>query len=381
MDFSWSEEQQAMRATVIRFAQQHLNTDIVERDRTQSFSWENWRRCVELGLQGLPIPETYGGAGIDFLTTLFIMEGLGYGCRDNGLLFALSAQHWSVQSPILAFGTEEQKQCYLPRLCRGEIIGAHALSEPNAGSDAFSLCARAHPCEGGYTLEGSKIFVTNSCLADVFLVYATLNPDDGWGGISVFLVDRDTPGLTLGHSLDKMGLRTAPMGEVFLNCCRVPTERRLGAEGGAISIFNHVMERERVGILASYLGTMARQIEECVKYAKQRRQFGSPLGKFQLVASKIADMQVRLETARLILYKVGWLLNQNKGVQSEAAVAKLYLSEGLLQSSLDALQIYGGYGYMTEFQVEREVRDAIAARLYSGTSEMQRLIIARSLGL
>jgi len=381
VDLAWTQEQQTWRTTVARFAQQELNDGVIERDREQEFPWENWRRCAAFGLQGLPMPEEYGGAGADILTTMLAMEGLGYGCRDNGLIFALNAQMWSVQLPIQTFGSEEQKRRYLPRLCSGEIIGAHAISEPNAGSDAFSLRTRAHRQGDHYILQGSKTFVTSAPVADVILTYATLNPDDGLGGITVFLIDRDTPGLQIGHNTDKMGLRTSPMGQVFLDQCQVPAAQRLGPEGSGVPIFNHAMEWERACILASYLGTMERQIEDCVRYARERRQFGSPIGKFQLVAAKIADMKVRLETARLILYKVGWLLSQGQPATMEAAIAKLYLSECLLQSSLDALQIHGGYGYTTEFQIEREVRDAVAARIYSGTSDIQRLIIARSLGL
>ncbi len=381
MDLTWTQEQQTWRTTVARFAQRELNDGVIERDREQEFPWENWRRCATFGLQGLPLPEEYGGAEADVLTTMLAMEGLGYGCRDNGLIFALNAQMWSVQLPIQTFGSAEQKRRYLPRLCSGEIIGAHAISEPHAGSDAFSLRTRAHRQGDHYILQGSKTFVTNAPVADVVLTYATLNPDDGLGGITVFLIDHGTPGLQIGHNTDKMGLRTSPMGQVFLDQCQVPAAQRLGPEGSGVPIFNHAMEWERACILASYLGTMERQIEDCVRYARERRQFGSPIGKFQLVAAKIADMKVRLETARLILYKVGWLLSQGQPATMEAAIAKLYLSECLLQSSLDALQIHGGYGYTTEFQIEREVRDAVAARIYSGTSDIQRLIIAHSLGL
>jgi alkylation response protein AidB-like acyl-CoA dehydrogenase len=377
MDFEWTEEQQTWRATVIRFAQRELNEAVVEDD----FSWENWRRCADFGLQGLPMPEEYGGAGADILTTVLAMEGLGYGCRDNGLIFALNAQLWGVQFPILAFGSQDQKRRYLPRLCSGDAVGAHAISEPNAGSDVFSLRTRAHKHGDHYILEGSKTFVTNAPVADVLLIYATINPDHGLGGITVFLVDRDTPGLRLGSNMEKMGLRTAPMSEAFLDHCEVPTSSRLGPEGGGVQVFNHAMEWERACILASYLGTMERQVEQCIQYAKERRQFGSPIGKFQLVAAKIANMKVRLETARLISYKVAWLLSHGKPAVMEAALAKLYVSESLLQSSLDTLQIHGGYGYMTEFQIEQEVRDAVASRIYSGTSDIQRLVIARSLGL
>jgi alkylation response protein AidB-like acyl-CoA dehydrogenase len=293
----------------------------------------------------------------------------------------MNAQMWSVQHPILSFGTEAQKRKYLPGLCSGVLIGAHGMSEPDSGSDAYSLRTRAERVDGGYRLNGTKMFVTNAPVADLAVVFATTDPQKGIGGVTAFLVDIGTPGFTVSRDLEKMGLRTSPMGELILQDCFVPTESRLGVEGAGTSIFNDSMEWERSCILGSHVGAMEHQLQKCIRYARERRQFGKPIGKFQSVANRIADMKVRLETARLILYKVAWLKKMGKSAVIEAALAKLYLSECFVQSSLDAIRTFGGYGYMTEFEVERDMRDAIGGTLYSGTSDIQRMIIARLSGL
>jgi alkylation response protein AidB-like acyl-CoA dehydrogenase len=381
MDFSWTEEQLKYKRAVIEFAQKELNKGLIEHDRLSEIARENWQKCAEFGILGLAVPEKYGGGEADILTTMLVMEGLGYGCRDNGLIFAMNAQMWSVQHPVLTFGTEAQKQKYLPGMCCGELIGAHAMSEPDSGSDAYSLRARARRVDEGYILNGTKMFVTNAPVADLALVFATVDPAKGLGGVTAFLVDKGTPGFKVSRNIEKMGLRTSPMGEVILEDCLVPVESRLGAEGAGSSIFNSSMEWERSCILGSHVGAMEHQLEGCIRYARERRQFGQQIGKFQAVANRIAEMKVRLETARLLLYQVAWLKQMGKPAIMEAALAKLYLSECFVQSSLDAVRTYGGYGYMTEMEVERDLRDAIGGTLYSGTSDIQRMIIARWLGL
>ena len=381
MDFSWTQEQLKFKNAVMEFAQKELNQGLIERDRQGELARENWNKCAQMGILGLAVPEEYGGSGADILTTMFVMEGLGYACQDNGLIFAMNAQMWSVQHPILTFGSDAQKQKYLPDLCSGELIGAHAMSEPDSGSDAYSLSTRAKRVDDGYVLNGTKMFVTNAPVADVHLVFATVDPAKGVGGVTAFLVDKGTVGLKVSRNIEKMGLRTSPMGEIILEDCVVPLESRLGREGAGSSIFNSSMEWERSCILGSHVGAMERQLEACVRYARERRQFGQTIGKFQSVANRIAEMKVRLETARLLLYKVAWLKQIGKPAIMEAALAKLYLSECFVQSSLDAIRTYGGYGYTTELEVERDLRDAIGGTLYSGTSDIQRMIIARWLGL
>jgi len=381
MDFSWTSQQQELRDGAIEFARNELNNDVATRDRRGAFSTDGWKKCANFGVQGLPIPEEYGGAGADILTTILTMEGLGYGCRDAGLLFAINAQIWAVQHPILTFGTEEQKRRYLPGLCDGSSIGAHGMTEPGSGSDAFSLTTRATRTDGGYVLNGSKTFVTNAPLADMAVVFATSDPKLGQWGVSAFIVEKDTPGFSVGASIEKMGLRTSTMGELVFQDCLVPEENRLGPEGAGASIFGNSMEWERASILATNVGVMQRQLEECVAYATERKQFGQEIGKFQSVSNRIADMAVRLEASRLLLYKVAWLNSVGEPAGLDAAIAKLFLSESFVASSLDAVRIHGGYGYTSEVGVERDLRDAIGGTLYSGTSDIQRVIIANWLGV
>lgn len=381
MDFSLTQEQLNFKNAVIEFAKKELSTGLIDRDRQGELAREDWNKCARMGILGLAIPEEYGGSKSDILTTMLVMEGLGYGCRDNGLIFAMNAQMWSVQHPILAFGTQAQRQKYLPGFCRGELIGAHGMSEPDSGSDAYSLRTRAERISEGYLLNGTKMFVTNAPIADVALIFATVNPDKGRGGVTAFLVDKGTPGFRVSRDIEKMGLRTSPMGELILQDCVVSVESRLGPEGAGPAIFNSSMEWERSCILGSHIGAMERQLEDCIRYTRERSQFGQKIGKFQSVSNRIADMKVRLETARLLLYKVAWLNQNGKSAIMEAAMAKLYLSECFVSSSLDAIRTYGGYGYMTELEVERDLRDAIGGTLYSGTSDIQRVIIARWLGL
>ncbi|HEV8262293.1 MAG TPA: acyl-CoA dehydrogenase family protein [Burkholderiales bacterium] len=381
MDFSWSDEQLAFKRTAAEFARKELSAGLRNRERQAEFSRDNWRKCARFGVQGLSIPQTYGGTDTDIMTTMLVMEGLGYGCGDNGLIFALNAQMWSVQHPILTFGTDAQKKKYLPGLCSGELIGAHGMSEPGSGSDAYSLRTRAENVNGGYKLNGSKIFVTNAPIADLAVVFARLDAAKGPWGISVFLVEKGTPGFEVGRDMEKMGLRTAPLGELILQDCVVPSENLLGKEGAGVAVFNSSMEWERSCILASHIGAMERQLEASVRYARERVQFGQPIGKFQSIGNRLADMKVRIETARLILYQVAWLKKTGRDAAMEAAIAKLYLSECFVQSSMEALRIHGAYGYMTESEIERDVRDAIGGTIYSGTSDIQRGIIARLLGI
>jgi len=381
LDFAWTDEQLAYKKAVIEFAKRSLNGDVISRDRAGEFSREWWRKCAQFGVQALPMPEEYGGLGADILTTMLTMEGLGYGCPDNGLIFGLNAQLWSVQMPILLFGSQAQRQKYLPGLCTGELIGAHGMSEPDSGSDAFSLRSRAVRENGGYVLNGTKTFVTNAPIADMALVFATVDPAKGMWGVTGFLVEKGTPGFTITRDIEKMGLRTSPMSELVFEDCHVPEENRLGAEGLGSKIFDSSMEWERSCILASHLGAMERQLERCIEYGRERKQFGQPIGKFQSVANRIVDMKVRLETARLLLYKVAWLKKVGRPATLEAAMAKLYLSECFVQSSLDAIRVHGGYGFMTEFGIERDLRDAVGGTIYSGTSDIQRSIVARLMGL
>jgi hypothetical protein len=381
LDFAWNDDQLALRREIIRFAQNELNDNMIDRDRCEQFSWDHWKKCAQMGIQGLPVPQEYGGSGADTLTTVCALEALGYGCRDNGLLFSINAHMWTTEIPLMGFGTEEQKRRYLPKLISGEWIGLHAMTEPMSGSDAYALKTRAERTGDRYVLNGTKTFITNAQDAHLFVIFANLDPTKGGNGVSAFLVERDTPGLSVGQKLHKMGLRTSPMAEVALVDCEIPVENLLGKEFGGQAIFTTSMEWERTCILASHLGMMQRLLERSVKYARERNQFGQPIGKFAAISNKIAEMEVRLETGRLILYKAAWLKSQGKHPLRESSIAKLYVSEAAVQSCLDAIQIFGGYGYMTEYEIERELRDAISSKIYSGTSEIQKVIIAGLHGL
>jgi alkylation response protein AidB-like acyl-CoA dehydrogenase len=374
------DEQRALKRSVAEFAAT-LNHDLERRDREAEFPREAWRRCAELGLHGLPVPTDFGGVGASARTTAAALQGLGYGCRDNGLIFSLGAQMWACETPLVHYGSEEQKRRYLPGLCDGSLIAAHAISEPGSGSDAFSLSTSAKQVGDRWILDGSKTYATNAPESDVFIVFATMDRKLGFAGLCAFVIERDTPGLELGPPFSKMGLRTSHMGELFLSECAVPETALLGQPGMGMSIFTTSMRWERSLILAPAVGTMERQLEQSVRYAQDRVQFGAPIGTFQGVGHKLADMRLRLETAHLMLYRMAGLLDENSATDLDAAMTKLHLSEALVQSSLDALQVHGGAGYMTETGLERDVRDALASKLYSGTSELQRNVIAGAMGL
>ena len=381
MDFAWSEQQRELLSAVDRFASEQLNYDVIANDRDAVFNHEAWKKCGAFGIQGLPVAEEYGGLAQDPLTTVAALERLGYGCKDNGLLFSINAHMWTAIIPLVYNGTEAQKKKFLPGLCNGSLIGGNAMSEPNSGSDAFSLATTAVKKGAKYILNGSKIFVTNGPIADVLLVFAATDKEKGASGISAFLVEKDAPGLDASHKIEKMGVRTSPMSEVFFTDCEVPEENLLGKEGAGSWLFTRSMTWERGCILAAHVGTMQRLLERCIRYANERKQGGQPIGKFQQIAGKIVDMKMRIESSRHMLYQCAWASGHRKSVYLEAAMTKLQISDSWVKCCEDAIQIHGGYGYMVEYEVERELRDAIGSKLYSGTSEIQRNIIASLLGL
>ncbi len=376
MDFGWSKQQTELREAITEFARASLNEGLIERDREGIFNRSGWDACARMGIHGLPIPEEYGGLAMDAVTTVGALEALGYGCKDNGLSFSINAHMWTAELPLLSFGTPEQKARYLPRLVSGEWIGGNAMSEPGSGSDAYSLRTTATRKGDRYVINGSKTFISNGNVADLLLVFATVDPAKGARGVSAFLVEKGTPGLTIGKQIDKMGMRTSPMAELFFDDMEVPVENRLGKEGAGKNLFTDSMTWERGCILAPAVGAMQRILDTCVAYTRQRKQFGQSIGHFQLVSSKLVDMKLRVETARALLLQAAWKKDQGKSVFMEAALAKLWISESWVACAQDAIQVHGGYGYMTEYEIERELRDATGSKLYSGTSEIQRTIIA-----
>jgi alkylation response protein AidB-like acyl-CoA dehydrogenase len=381
MEFSYSEEQADLRETIIRFARKELNEGLEEREKLGEFPYEAWRKCADIRLLALPFPEEYGGSGVDFLTTVLAFKALGYACRDAGLVHAMATQVLCGMQ-INAFGSDSLKQKYLPDICNGRVVMAQAITEPGSGSDALSMRTRAERKGDSYLVKGAKIFISNGPIADGVIVFAVTNPDiKTFGGISCLVVDKEFPGFTRCRAMEKMGLSTLQNGELSFDDCQVPLSNLVGREGQGAMIFNESMELERILIPATHLGTLERVMEDSIEYAKQRHAFGQPIGKHQAVANKIVEMKTNLELGKLILCKAAALKDMKKRAGIEAAIGKLFVSESLKKACLDAVQIHGGFGYMKEGGIERDLRDSIASTIYSGTSELQQNIIARLIGI
>ncbi len=382
MDFGLTAGQRALRAEVIAFARENLARDLADDDREARFPLEDWRRCAAFGVLGWPVPAEHGGRGLDPLDTMLALEALGYGCRDNGLVFAINNHLWGCAIYLIEHGTREQKRRYLKPMCDGLLVGAHALSEPEAGSDMLSVRTTARRAGDHYLLSGTKCFISNGPVADVFLTVART----GEGGaaqdqLSAFLVTADLPGVRKARDLPKLGLRTCPMGVVELDDTPVPAGNLIGREGAGYSVFASTIEWERAFMFASHVGAMQRLLETSIEHARSRRQFGRPIGSFQAVAHQIADMKIRLELARLILYQVGWLKREGRLALLESTIAKIFISESLVATAMAAVEVHGARGYVTDAGIERELRDALGAPIYAGTSAVQRGILAELLGL
>ncbi len=381
MDFTYTEEQKQLREEIIRFGRRVASEGAAERDRTETFDRDLWRKCGEMGLMGLPIPEQFGGMGLDPLSSAIMLDAFGYGCKDNGLVFAVCAHLLSCVVPIWKFGTPAQQEL-LPGLCDGTLIGVHAMTEPGSGSDAFALRTVAQPDGEGFRLTGAKMFISNGPMADVVIVFALTDKAKGYhGGTTAFVLEKAKHNFQAGGKIEKMGLRSAPLGELVFDDLYVGPETVMGGVGGGAMVFTHAMDWERICLFASHVGAMQRLLESGIQYARTRSQFGQPIGKFQAVAHKLVDLKVRLEAARLLTYQSATRLEKTRTVSLDAAMTKLFVSESLVQGALDTMQVFGGYGYMTEYDIERWVRDALGSTIYSGTSEMQRNIIARWIGL
>lgn len=382
MDFSPTPEQDQRRATIVAFARATLNQNVIDRDRDGTFSRELWRACAAMGLAGLPVERKYGGQELDPLSCAHALEALGYGCTDHGLVFGVCAHVVSCVVPLSKFGTPEQKRRYLSALCDGRVVGAHAITEAGSGSDAFGMQTTATKDGGGWRITGQKAFVSNHCEAGVLIVFAVTDAAARFhGGVTAFLVDKDAPGLTIGATVEKMGLRTTPFGSISLDEVRVGNEQVLGGVGGGTGVFAHSMDWERACLFAAHVGQMERLTERAAAHARQRQTGGVAIGKHQAVSHKIADMKVRLEAARLLVYRAASGLDRRRAVALDAAVAKLFVSEALVQTASDLVQILGGAGYATGSEAERALRDAFGSKIYSGTSEIQRNIIAGWLDL
>jgi alkylation response protein AidB-like acyl-CoA dehydrogenase len=382
VDFGLTGDQRALRARVIAFARDRLGQSAAEDDRSGTFPWKDWQACADHGVLGWPVPAAYGGSGLDPLTTMIALEALGYGCRDNGLVFAINNHLWGCVIYLLEHGSQEQKDRYLKPLCDGSLVGAHALSEPEAGSDMLSMTAVARRDGDHYVLNGTKWFVSNAPVADVFVTFArTSERGSAQQQLSAFLVTADLPGVTKVRDFDKLGLRSTPMGAVRFSDTPVPAENLIGNEGAGYSVFSSTIEWERAFIFASHVGAMQRLLESSIDHVTSRRQFGRPIGSFQGVSDQIADMKIRLELARLMLYQVGWLKREGRMALLESTIAKIYISESLVQTALSAVQVHGARGYLEDWGIERELRDALGAPIYAGSNSVQRGILAELLGL
>jgi short-chain 2-methylacyl-CoA dehydrogenase len=383
MDFDLSEEQQEFRRAVREFAEEVIGPRAEEMDRLEEFPTDIVKQMGQMGLFGLPFPEDYGGQGADFLTFCIAVEELAR--VDSSMAITLEAGVGLGANPIYADGTEEQKRKWLVPMCQGEILGAFGLTEPGGGSDAGATKTTARLQDGEWVINGSKAFITNSGteMTGLVTITAVTGQDDEEGNkeISAIIVPSGTPGFEVGKSYRKVGWRASDTHELAFNDCRVPEENLLGERGKGYAQFLRTLDDGRIAVAALSTGLAQGCVEESVKYSKERYAFGRPIGSFQALQFKIADMKVAVETARLATYRAAWLRDRGRPYKAEAAVAKLYASEVATSSAREAVQVHGAYGYMEEFPVARFYRDAKVLEIGEGTSEIMRWIIARDLGL
>jgi len=379
MDFELTAEQRKRYADILGAARALLAN---HSETYGQFSRAQWREAARLGLTGLCLPADHGGGGLGALDTALCLEAFGRGCSDTGLVFAVSAHLLAGAVPVRDFGSAEMRERLLPGLAAGELIAANAITEDDAGSDTGRLGVTACRDVDDYVIDGEKSFVSNAPAADVLVTYAATSPGCGFLGISAFVVSPGTPGISVSEPLAKMGLGSCPAGRVRFARCRVPASCRLGEEGQGSAIFARAMAWERTCLFAAYIGVMDDQLERCVAHARARRQFGRPIARFQAISHRIAMMKQRLESARMLLYRACWLIDQQRDAYLGAvALGKVAVSEAAVSNSLDAIQIFGGTGYMAAAGIERYLRDSVPSTLFSGTTEIQREIIAREAGL
>ncbi|HTV23607.1 MAG TPA: acyl-CoA dehydrogenase family protein [Polyangiaceae bacterium] len=375
-------EAQTERVTaVLKFARERLSPGAREREAEGRFDRELWNEAAEFGLAGLPIPEAWGGSGLDAVETMQVVEALGKGCEDGGFVFSLCAHMFASAVPLWRSKATAHHERYLHDIATGRLICANGTSEPNAGSDVYAMKSTARRVGDEYVLEGEKCFITNAPVADIFLIYAATAPERGFLGVSAFMIPRGTPGLRVVDEHAKTGLRTSPWGTIYLEECKVPVSARVGPEGAGAMLFAESMVWERGCLFAYYVGAMERVLERCVEHARTRVQFKQRIGAFQSVSNRIVDMKLRLETSRLLLYRAGELHRAGKRCDEAVALSKLWISEAAVQTGLDAIQIFGASGMAPDTGIDALLRDAVPSRIFSGSSEMQRAIVARMMGL
>lgn len=365
------------------WAREHLaRHDVVAADHASQFARDDWRRCAERGLFRLLIPTELGGGGVDLATTVLTLEGLGQGCADNGLTFAVASQILSSQVALVRFGTPEQQQRWLPGLLDGSSLAALAMTEPESGSDAFAMAARAERLDdGSFRITGHKAFLTFGPVCDLAIVFAATRPEAGSWGISAFLVDTSLPGVHRTEVRSKMGMRTTPFGDIVLDRVVVPADALLGREGAGARIFAAILDIERSYVFAPQVGAMERQLDQAIAFARTREQGGQPIGRYQAVSHRIVAMKERHERARLFLYRAALAEATGSDVTVAASLAKIVACDTGIESSLDSATIHGARGYVTEYEVERMVRDAVGGLAYSGSTDVLRNVVARLLGI
>ena len=376
MDFTLSEEHRMLQTTVRDFANEKLSPVADELDRRQEFAWDNFKIMAEMGLLGLGIPPEHDGSGGDELSIAIAMEEIARACASTADI--LDAHLCLCAAPIYRYGTEEQRKKFLPALLKGEKVGAHAITESEAGSDVSRIQMTATRDGDSYILNGTKIFITNGDVSDVVLVFANV-PELGERGMTAFIVEAETPGYGKGKKYDKLGMRAATNADQVFEDCRIPVANRLGDEGRGMRIFLDTIDHGRIGIAAQALGIARAALEQATEYAKQRKQFGASIASFQAIGWRLADVFTELEAARLLLYQAAWLADQRRPFRTQAAMAKVYATELAMRATTLGIQVFGGYGYMMDSPMQRYFRDAKLTEIYEGTSEVQRMVISGAL--
>ncbi|MEW4149932.1 acyl-CoA dehydrogenase AcdA [Bacillus thuringiensis] len=377
MHFKLSEEHEMIRKMVRDFAKNEVAPTAAERDEEERFDRELFDQMAELGLTGIPWSEEYGGIGSDYLAYVIAIEELSRVCASTGV--TLSAHTSLAGWPIFKFGTEEQKQKFLRPMAEGKKIGAYGLTEPGSGSDAGGMKTIAKRDGDHYILNGSKIFITNGGIADIYVVFALTDPESKQRGTSVFIVESDTPGFSVGKKESKLGIRSSPTTEIMFEDCRIPVENLLGEEGQGFKVAMQTLDGGRNGIAAQAVGIAQGALDASVEYARERHQFGKPIAAQQGIGFKLADMATDVEAARLLTYQAAWLESEGLPYGKESAMSKVFAGDTAMKVTTEAVQVFGGYGYTKEYPVERYMRDAKITQIYEGTQEIQRLVISRML--
>ncbi|HHB2170570.1 TPA: acyl-CoA dehydrogenase AcdA [Bacillus cereus] len=377
MHFKLSEEHEMIRKMVRDFAKNEVAPTAAERDEEERFDRALFDQMAELGLTGIPWPEEYGGIGSDYLAYVIAIEELSRVCASTGV--TLSAHTSLAGWPIFKFGTEEQKQTFLRPMAEGKKIGAYGLTEPGSGSDAGGMKTIAKRDGDHYVLNGSKIFITNGGIADIYVVFALTDPESKQRGTSAFIVESDTPGFSVGKKESKLGIRSSPTTEIMFEDCHIPVENLLGEEGQGFKIAMQTLDGGRNGIAAQAVGIAQGALDASVAYARERHQFGKPIAVQQGIGFKLADMATDVEAARLLTYQAAWLESEGLPYGKESAMSKVFAGDAAMKVTTEAVQVFGGYGYTKDYPVERYMRDAKITQIYEGTQEIQRLVISRML--